>query len=735
MFRKAGPFAVPAVLTWVSVALFFSVFIRPGLVDRGRASLESSIDLENYFLPRYALGSEFVFHGHLPVWNRFEYGGIPLLATGQPAALYPPKILLFGLFSPVTAYWIFIVGHSFLLATGFLLFLRDRKITGIPAFVGAMLAVFPVPLLDSNYHPNRIATLAWVPVLYILTERVVRGSVLAFALLALTVAVELTAGYPEVSIDVGLLLAAHAIGAFVLKEWKRPPWQVLPVVGAAFAIGAVAAALQLVPLGELGRVAAREVMAQHGRAAILGGPRTPLLIIPGFVAFVLVGFVVPKGRLGTVGFLICAFVSSGGWRFLRVVPGFGMIRFGFTWMFLAGFFLAWVGAAGCDAVLHPGAIGERSRRVARWVVAAGGVALAVCWALEWRRLAGATSSQPPPWALNVGSTTVAFLGVAGGLSILVTALVAPARAEAWIPCLVLLTIAHLRAYPFGAPTAPFGPPAPKGIVASLHGNPSAIESRVLAPDDILYGYEITDRLPSPLGAEISFMPWRFREIGRELGYITMFALIDWSKVVRAGGFLDAMDVGYLAAPKTFTSLLVGSGYRLLGSGETVGLFENKRHMGHAWVNHGVRTFRSAHAALEYVLGPEFDPRREVVLEETTSADYSNGANLPADLPEHEERTDTTATFEVRLREPGVLVFSESAYPGRAATVDGVPAKILRANYVLCAVELPRGTHRVKFLYDAPSIRWGGRLSAVGCAGILALFFYRAFGKRRTFWAC
>src|SRR5204863_7750667 len=102
----------------------------------------------------------------------------------------------------------------------------------------------------------------------------------------------------------------------------------------------------------------------------LGGPRTPLLLVPGFIPFVLVGFVVRKGRLATLGFLICAAVSGGGWRVLSAVPGFGMIRFGFTWVFLSPFFLAWAGAAGCDAIVNAGVIGDKARRAAMWFVTA-----------------------------------------------------------------------------------------------------------------------------------------------------------------------------------------------------------------------------------------------------------------------------------------------------------------------------------------------------------------------------
>jgi len=56
---------------------------QPNSDDNGR----TGFDFYGYFLPKYVYGTEEVLAGRLPIWNRYEYSGIPFLATAQPAVL------------------------------------------------------------------------------------------------------------------------------------------------------------------------------------------------------------------------------------------------------------------------------------------------------------------------------------------------------------------------------------------------------------------------------------------------------------------------------------------------------------------------------------------------------------------------------------------------------------------------------------------------------------------------
>ena len=62
------------------------------------------------------------------------------------------------------------------------------------------------------------------------------------------------------------------------------------------------------------------------------------------------------------------------------------------------------------------------------------------------------------------------------------------------------------------------------------------------------------------------------------------------------------------------------------------------------------------------------------------------------------------TYEVNSANGGVVVFSENYYPGWQAYLDGKPVDHARANYILRAMQVPAGNHKVEFKFDPHTIR-------------------------------
>ena len=61
------------------------------------------------------------------------------------------------------------------------------------------------------------------------------------------------------------------------------------------------------------------------------------------------------------------------------------------------------------------------------------------------------------------------------------------------------------------------------------------------------------------------------------------------------------------------------------------------------------------------------------------------------------------TYDVNSDAGGVVVFSEIYYPGWQALIDGQPAELARVNYVLRALNVPAGNHKVELTFHPKSI--------------------------------
>jgi hypothetical protein len=127
-------------------------------------------------------------------------------------------------------------------------------------------------------------------------------------------------------------------------------------------------------------------------------------------------------------------------------------------------------------------------------------------------------------------------------------------------------------------------------------------------------------------------------------------------------------------------------------------------------------------------GIAFDPRRTALLEDAPGelpqlpgGELASGsdARVVADEPGR-------LVVETKAQTPTVLVLSEMFYPGWEASVDGRAERIHLADFLLRAVAVPSGAHRVEMRYHATQARNGLIISAATLVLLAAL----AFGARR-----
>ena len=127
--------------------------------------------------------------------------------------------------------------------------------------------------------------------------------------------------------------------------------------------------------------------------------------------------------------------------------------------------------------------------------------------------------------------------------------------------------------------------------------------------------------------------------------------------------------------------------------------------------------------------PQFNYEKMALFEEDPGCAVEE-PSAAEPVPEIVRYEPARIDIKVQAAAPALLVLSDLFYPGWEATVDGRPAEILRANYVMRAVAIPEGAHEVRFLYRPASFRAGVAASAAGCLAVALLISWRLWTRRR-----
>jgi len=155
----------------------------------------------------------------------------------------------------------------------------------------------------------------------------------------------------------------------------------------------------------------------------------------------------------------------------------------------------------------------------------------------------------------------------------------------------------------------------------------------------------------------------------------------------------------------------------------VWIYENPNVLPRAYVVHRAEISRDQDP-LKRLIDSDFNPWTTALLEEPSSAAIVTAL---AETPLRSSSSTHVTKYgphrveiEVGMTDPGVLVLSDTHYPGWQVTVDGLPSQLLRVNYALRGVYLPSGNHRVVFRF-APRFFQLGLLST-GTTLIVGLLF-------------
>lgn len=156
---------------------------------------------------------------------------------------------------------------------------------------------------------------------------------------------------------------------------------------------------------------------------------------------------------------------------------------------------------------------------------------------------------------------------------------------------------------------------------------------------------------------------------------------------------------------------------LQGNGTTA--LKNPYAMGNAWFVNNVEFVDNANAEISK-LG-KIDLHTTAVADKKFAEDLKCAANdsvngkaqISSYAPNH-------LTYDVETDKQSVLVFSEIYYPGWTATVDGNEVPVGRVNYILRAIVMPQGKHKVELMFYPKSVETTETIAYIGYAILLLI---------------
>lgn len=718
-----------------------------GLTDDtidNRLTLDSISAMNTY----YVLADRAIEQGEWPLWNTYEFCGMPLLANYQSAVLYPPR-LLHLLFDLATATTMYILLKLWLCGMTAYFCAREMGVGASAsrfASVGWMLCSYNVvwcywPLPDVS---------AWAPILIlgvecILDARYKRG----FYALLIGAAMILLAGHPETAFVFGAGSGTYFVARLLLERRKgRELWTPLAIASAGWCVGLLLAAAQIIPFLEYianapahggglapspGTVISFWLPRFYGLNALKNFWGTyhsniTMMLYPGMAAWLGVGLLIvamPRSqpaRARVVGLLLAsvifAFMGFNAFPFSYVtaLPPLNMVYHHYC-LPMAVLGIVFVATIGLDQWIKE----PRTLRHTVWVLTPVVIALPV---IGWVCLFNASFIRNARMVSSLTlDITIALAFLVTGFIVLLFHAAGRSREAAgkarpvWCAAALTLLLAGdlLLASRDTRPTCP-----EKYVYFRTDLTDFLCAQKPLTRVDASYGGIPCGILPvygiEEFRGYDGIYPNRMRRFRERLGVELHTSM---GSVCAVNYYLRDIRV-----PKPSYIEEYPERYELVGSLDDIEIYRNLAALPRAFLVAKARVVDSEDEMFALMSSDQFDPTQCVLLEELPEGPLPD-REVPCDVGSAmvTQRSCTKLAVRARAKGPCMLVVSEGYFPGWNATIDGCPTKILSAYYAFRAVYLPAGEHDVVFTYEPRSFRVGLAISVSTLIGCVAAFIF------------
>ena len=221
----------------------------------------SGPDLAEQVLPWFHVQAQEWHAGRIPLWDPYLWAGQPLLGQAQPGSAYPLNWLLFamplqnGHIANWALAWYFVIIH--LMAAGFCyLFCRNFSLSRSASLAGGL--IFSLSgYLGTTGWPQMINGAVWIPLIFLFQLRAARSArpIANAALSGMFLGIAFLSGHHQIPIFTALAWAGMWI--YLVARDRR----LIRAAALALLFAALTSALQTLPAYEYGHLAKRWVGA------------------------------------------------------------------------------------------------------------------------------------------------------------------------------------------------------------------------------------------------------------------------------------------------------------------------------------------------------------------------------------------------------------------------------------------------------------------------------------------
>ncbi len=751
LLKKGGGYPL-AVLGFVCV---WTVLCWPWL----SGAVTIPFDAKAHFQAQIQFLAQALHSGQSPFWTHNVFGGSPQVADPQ-SLIFSPAIIL-ALLSPSPSFRevdAYVLAHLLAGGVAMMMVFRDRNWHPVGGLLAALVFAFGASAAWRVQHVGQIASLAFFAIAFWLTLRMLQRSSLltgAFAGFA--------AGLMVLEPDQVALLGGYVLVGMVVAHWFSGGWAAirasLPAISVACVAGAATIALPLlwtwlfaeattrpaIDLAEAGRGSLHPVSLLTAFFGDLFGAQSPTVDFwgpynnPNWAKELYLSQNMGQVYFGALPLLLL--IAPGvtrGWLWDRAVRPLTLC-FAFMVLFALGrytplFDLAYEYLPGVKVFRRPAD--------ATFLVGALGAILS---GYVLHRVLTAQPGTSFRRDLMFGAAAVIVMAavalvVSGGAGHLADAVKPVALALGWFAAaaaVVLVLQRRLRAVgPVAAAILVAGV-----VAADLGVNNGPNESTALPPqlydvlrpdthnETIAVLKRLTAQAPGSLRrdrVELLGMGFEWPNaamvhgLDHTLGYNPL-RLADFSEAVgtRDGiaspserqftplfpsyrcRLANLLGLRYIASPVLIEQVdhaLRDGDLKLIARTKDGYVYENPRALPRVQFVGGWE-FADFEGMKQSGHWPEVDPQQAVLLDVEPPVAVPEGPALVRADIRLSRYENTVVEIDVTTAAAGFIVLNDTWHPWWRATVDGVDTEILKANVLFRAVQVPAGTHKVRFSFN------------------------------------